>query len=146
MELRENSMPDPANPYPSKQSWLAAQNWMQSPAHIQLTGFQQCPSRHAALSSIMRRSEWRSVSDWALTCAALMCATAVGRLARRAIIVLPAESPRADRNAILLSTTSYGGPLQKRESRAQRNRLASSEQTGSGQTGPRLSPGRRADT
>ena len=29
----------------------------------------------------------------------------------RAIIALPAESPRADRNAILLSTTSYGGPL-----------------------------------
>src|SRR6218665_2871363 len=59
---------------------------MQSPAHIQLTGFQQCPSRHAALSLIMRRSEWRSVSDWALTCAALMCATAVERLARRAIM------------------------------------------------------------
>src|SRR6218665_3278752 len=85
---------------------------MQSPALIQLTGFQQCPSRHAALSLIMRRSEWRSVSDWALTCAALLCAITVGRLARKAVIALPAESPRADRNAILLSTTSYGGPLQ----------------------------------
>src|SRR6218665_1332261 len=119
---------------------------MQSPAHIQLTGFQQCPSRHAALSLITRRSEWQSVSDWALTCAALMCATAVGRLARKAIIASPAESPMADRNAILLSTTSYGGPLQKREARAQRNRLTSSEQTESDQTEPRLSSGRRADT
>src|SRR6218665_1778871 len=119
---------------------------MQSLALIQLTGFQQCPSRHAALSLIMRRFEWRSVSDWALTCAVLMCATALGRLAWMAIIALPAERPRADRNAISLSTTSYGGPLQKRESRAQRNRLVSSEQMGSGQTGPRLFPGRRADT
>src|SRR6218665_135025 len=119
---------------------------MQSLALIQLTGFQQCPSRHAVLSLIMRRSEWRSVSDWALTCAVLMCATAVGRFPQRAIIALPAESPRADRNAILLSTTSYGSPLQKWESRAQKNHLGSSEQTESGQTGPRLSPGRRADT
>src|SRR6218665_1702075 len=125
---------------------MQSQDWMQSPAHIQLTGFQQCPSRHAALSLIMRRSEWRSVSDWPLTCAGLMCATAGGRLAQKAIIALPAESSRADRNAILLSTTSYGGPLQKRESRAQRTRLASSDQTESGQTWPHLSPDRRADT
>src|SRR6218665_1868200 len=112
---------------------------MQSPALIQLTDFQQCPSRHAAFSLIMRRSKWRSVSDWALTCAALMCATAVGRLTRKAIIALPAESPRAGRNAILLSTTSYGGPLQ-------RNRLASSQHTGNAQTEPPIFPGRRADT
>src|SRR6218665_418703 len=94
----------------------------------------------------MRRSEVRSLSDWALTCAALMCATAAERLAQKAIIALPAESPRADRNAILLSTTSYGGPLQKRGAPAQRSRLASSEQTESGQTWPHFSSDRRANT
>src|SRR6218665_1532637 len=93
-----------------------------------------------------RRLELRWASGWDSTCAAPMFVIAGRRWARRATMDLCAENPKADHNAILPSTTSYGGLSGRQGFQAPRSPWACSGRTAKGPTERRLYHGRMGDT